>query len=101
MIVYRILENGYFGGTEEYSDGGGIPYGTTKTEVPFISEGSYAFWAGNKWNIIDIAPVAYQAPVEPVPDLQAIPTQTNSDQLSFDLIFYEEPLIGEYEYNEA
>lgn len=115
MIVYRILENGYFGGTEEYPDDGGIPYGTTRTEVPFIPEGSYAFWAGTGWNIIDTAPVIHQAPlvpdveavsietnldqapVTPVPDV--IPTETNLDQLTFDQIFYEEPLIGEY--NEA
>jgi hypothetical protein len=72
MIVYRISENGYFNGTEEYPDDAGIPFGSTRTEVPFIPEGSYAIWTGTGWNITDTPPPGQQITAPAVPDVASV-----------------------------
>lgn len=57
MIIYIILPNGYFGGTQEVPDDEvGIPYGTTRTAVPEIPEGYYAVWNGTGWNLTQTPP---------------------------------------------
>lgn len=60
MILYIIGDNGYFNGTIQYPDDPddiyGIPYGTTKKEVPEIPEGMYAFWNGSGWDLINNPP---------------------------------------------
>lgn len=58
MILYIIGDNGYFNGTMEWPDDPeeiyGIPYGTTKREVPEIPEGMFAIWNGSGWDLTDV-----------------------------------------------
>lgn len=75
MIVYRILESGYFGGTEEYPDGSGIPFGTTRTSVPVIPDGYYAKWTGSEWSLTTASPInpsEYVMNTQPVTDVQSV-----------------------------
>lgn len=71
MKIYRILENGYYGGEQEVSDDTiGIPLFTTRTEPPEIPEGKFGFWNGQGWNLIDHPP---PMPPDPIVQEQAIP----------------------------
>jgi hypothetical protein len=70
MKVYKILPNLYYGGTVELPDGTpGIPYGTTRTEIPELNNGEYAVWAGQSWRVTKIPPAEI---VEPKPPVQKV-----------------------------
>jgi hypothetical protein len=69
MLLYRILENGYYGGCyqvpDDPDDVNGIPLGTTKKAVPDdIPEGLYPFWGGSGWNLTNIPPTPPPPPEE-------------------------------------
>lgn len=75
MKIYRILENGYYGGEQEIPDDvTGIPLYTTRTAPPEIPEGKMGFWNGSGWDVIDPPPVIEPA-AEPAPE--PAPTETN------------------------
>lgn len=68
MNIYRILENGYFGGVTDVPDGTkGIPPGNTRTPVPEIPDGHYAVWHGRGWSLTTVAP-----PVRDIPNSERI-----------------------------
>ena len=75
MILYIIGDNGYFSGTMPWPDDpeeiNGIPYGTTRREVPEIPEGMYAVWMGSGW---------YLTPIPPPPEEIIIEGDINNDQ---------------------
>lgn len=90
MIIYTILKNGYFGGTQELPDGtAGIPLWTTRTAVPEIPEGMYARWMGTYWAITQDPP-----PPEPVPEPELMPEPDESVSNGFsDLDFPDDNYI--------
>lgn len=58
MKIYRILENGYYGGEEEVPDNAqGIPLFTTRTVPPEIPNEKFGFWSGTKWIVVDHPPI--------------------------------------------
>lgn len=75
MIIYVILPNGYFGGTQDVPDDTvGIPFGTTRTPIIDIPEGQYAIWTGAGWSLTVTPPPVEQAPEEePVSQPEVIP----------------------------
>jgi hypothetical protein len=74
MIIYRILENGYYGGALEVDDNTqGIPLGTTRTPVPEIPENQYAIWRGTAWALTT------QPPPMILPEPDASSTQDYGD----------------------
>jgi hypothetical protein len=74
MIIYKILENGYYGGELDYPDSDGIPFGTTRTAPPEIPEGYYCRWSGRGWELTLDPPrpqqVQYIEP--PRPDIKVV-----------------------------
>lgn len=60
MKLFRILENGYFGGMSEVPDEIGFPPGNTTVETPDIPEGMFAKWTGYNWELTDVAPSVEQ-----------------------------------------
>lgn len=57
MIIYKILENGYFGGSVTVPDSTkGIPLWHTRTAPPTDTEGKFILWAGNQWVLTDSPP---------------------------------------------
>lgn len=57
MIIYKILENGYFGGSVTVPDSTkGIPLWHTRTIPPSPEEGKYILWSGNQWMITEVPP---------------------------------------------
>lgn len=57
MIIYKILENGYFGGSITVSDSTkGIPLWHTRTSPPTQTEGTFTLWTGNQWVLTDSPP---------------------------------------------
>ena len=57
MLIYQILENGYLGAIAEVPDNTiGIPFGYTRTPVPLMQDGEYAYWRGTHWEVTSIAP---------------------------------------------
>lgn len=60
MKLYLISETGYFNGTIEVPDDpgnvNGIPYGSTRKEVPAIPDGMYCIWNGTGWDLTPIPP---------------------------------------------
>jgi hypothetical protein len=58
MVIYKIRQDGYYGGSMLVPDGTkGIPLWTTRTAPPDIPEGKCARWAGNCWMIVNPPPV--------------------------------------------
>jgi len=57
MKIYKILENGYYGGYIDVDDNTiGIPYGTTRTEIIDIPENNFAKWTGSGWVVTSNPP---------------------------------------------
>jgi len=70
MIIYKIQQDGYYGGSMLVPDGTkGIPLWTTRTAPPEIPEGKCAKWAGNGWAIVDI-PIIPEPELEPTLDTE-------------------------------
>jgi hypothetical protein len=74
MIIYKILDNGYYGGELDYPDSDGIPFGTTRTVPPEIPEDYYCKWAGNGWELTldPPRPLQVQYVEPPRPDIQIV-----------------------------
>lgn len=64
MIIYKILENGYFGGSVTVPDSTkGIPLWHTRTIPPNPEEGKYILWSGNQWMITEVPPPVLIDPI--------------------------------------
>lgn len=66
MIIYKILDNGYYGGEIVYPDSDGIPLGTTRTPPPDIIDGYYCKWTGRGWELTTIPPSSTQQVDPPI-----------------------------------
>lgn len=73
MKIYRILENGYFGGEEAVADDEfGIPLGTTRTAPPQIPPGQHAYWSGSGWVAVVAPPVNIPQQMEIAPSADPV-----------------------------
>lgn len=97
MKIYRILENGYFGGEEEVPDDTlGIPLYTTRTAPPDIPSGQFAFWQGTGWLIVSAGPQIEEPPAEISPTEALLVEEPSvdaqlTDGLPADIVSTEEP----------
>jgi hypothetical protein len=75
MNIYQIGQGGYLGSVAQIEPDAGCPAGFTRTAPPEIPEGSFAVWAGTRWEITD---VAYVPPV--FVDVPTVPQQVTMRQ---------------------
>jgi len=69
MRIYKILENGYYGGYLDVPDDTqGIPFGTTRTEIIDIPENNFAKWTGSGWSVTSNPPPPEIVEVEIIND---------------------------------
>lgn len=74
MIIYKIQQNGYYGGTLEIPDDSiGIPLWTTTVSPPEIPDGFFAIWNGGGWNIVGESPKPIETPTEQQTNIQITP----------------------------
>lgn len=81
MILYQILENGYYGGSYQTEDSDSLPYGYTRIPVIELIDGKYAIWTGAGWNSTTNPPPLV---VDQVPSVE----QISLKQLRYILLQY-------------